>query len=83
MSIDQPKLENMTALLNFQSMLVVVLLSICTCSYLRPSFPALIDKKAHGFRGVAGKLAVIGDRLSPYVSLACLVVAGSTLFIRT
>lgn len=72
----------MTALLNLHAMLVVLLLSICTCSFLRPSFPSLIDKKAQGFRGVAGKLAVIGDRLSPYVSVACLLMAGATLFFR-
>ncbi|KAL8424350.1 hypothetical protein Efla_000807 [Eimeria flavescens] len=54
----------MTALLNLQSMLVVLVLSICTCSFLRPSFPSIIDKRAEGFRGVAGRLAVVGDRLS-------------------
>lgn len=72
----------MTALLNLQAMLVVLVLSICTCSFLRPSLPRLIDRKAEGFRGVAGKLAVIGDRLSPYVSLACVIMAATTLFCR-
>ncbi|KAH8585025.1 pyrophosphate-dependent 6-phosphofructokinase [Cryptosporidium sp. chipmunk genotype I] len=45
------------------SMIVVVLLSICTCSYLRPKIPGLIDNKKAGFLGILGKMAVIGDRL--------------------
>lgn len=72
----------MSALFNFQSMIVVVLLSICTCSYLRPKIPGLIDNKKTGFLGILGKMAVIGDRLSPYVSFACIFMAGMTLFYR-
>lgn len=72
----------MSALFNFQSMLTVVILAICTCTYLRPRFPSLIDNKQPGFKGVLGKLAVVGDRLSGYVSVACIVMAFTTLFFR-
>ncbi|PFH34298.1 putative transmembrane protein [Besnoitia besnoiti] len=72
----------MSALFNFQSMLTVVLLAICTCTYLRPRFPSLIDNKQPGFKGVLGKFAVLGDRLSGYVSAACVLMAFSTLFLR-
>ncbi|EPR61179.1 putative transmembrane protein 167, partial [Toxoplasma gondii TgCatPRC2] len=71
----------MSALFNFQSMLTVVLLAICTCSYLRPRFPSLVDNKRPGFKGVLGRLAVVGDRLSGYVSLACILLAFATLFL--
>ncbi|KAH8738642.1 conserved small protein [Cryptosporidium ryanae] len=67
---------------NKQSMIVVILLSICTCSYLRPKIPGIIDNKKTGFLGILGKMAVIGDRLSPYVSLLCIFMACMTLFYR-
>ncbi|PKI83481.1 hypothetical protein MVES_002411 [Malassezia vespertilionis] len=49
----------MTALFNFQSLLLVVLLTICTCTFL----------------GVFYKGARIGERLSPYCALACFTMA--------
>ncbi|EEA05232.1 uncharacterized protein CMU_043060 [Cryptosporidium muris RN66] len=72
----------MSALFNFQSMLVVVLLCICTCSYLRPKIPSLIDNKKAGFLGILGKMAVIGDRLSPYVSISCILMGFMTILYR-
>ena len=79
----QWKRSRMSALFNFQSLLTVIVLFICTCSYLRPRFGSTyINPKRPGFWGVTGKAAVIGDRLSPWVSAACLIMAGSTLFVR-
>ncbi|ORX66480.1 DUF1242-domain-containing protein [Linderina pennispora] len=52
-----------SALFKFQSLLLVILLTICTCTYLRAQAPALIDRNKKG------------ERLSPYVSLACIVMA--------
>jgi hypothetical protein len=72
----------MTALFNFQSLMTVVLLSVCTATYLRPRFPSFIDAKKAGFPGLFGRFAVIGERLSPYISLGCFVMAIVTIFLR-
>lgn len=62
--------------------LVVLLLTICTCSYLRPRFGNYLHPKSPGFPGMFGRFAVIGDRLSPWVSLACIAMFFVTLFMR-
>ena len=72
----------MTALFNFQSLVTVLLLAVCTATYLRPRFPSFIDHKKPGFTGLFGRFAVIGERLSPYVALGCLVMAFMTIFSR-
>ena len=84
----------MTALFNFQSLLTVLLLAVCTATYLRPRFPTYIDPKKPGFTGMYiyipaissaglfGRFAVIGERLSPYIALGCAVMAIVTLFWR-
>ncbi|KAJ6636316.1 Protein kish-A [Pseudolycoriella hygida] len=38
----------MSALFNFQSLLSVILLLICTCTYLRSLFPSLLDRNKTG-----------------------------------
>eukprot|EP00850_Spirogloea_muscicola_P009426 SM000053S17383 [mRNA] locus=s53:45171:45785:+ [translate_table: standard] len=63
----------MSALFDFQSFLTVVLLVICTCTYVKINFPRLMDQKT-GFRGFFWKAARIGERLSPWVSVACLTM---------
>ncbi|KAH8920616.1 DUF1242-domain-containing protein [Atractiella rhizophila] len=65
----------MSALFNFQSLLLVILLIICTCTYVRGTAPALVDRNKEGFLGLFFKCARIGERLSPYVSLACIAMA--------
>jgi hypothetical protein len=72
----------MSALFNFQSLLSVVLLVICTCAYLRALFPSLIDRNKVGLMGTFWKCARIGERKSPWVAVACLVMAFSVLFVR-
>lgn len=72
----------MSAIFNFQSMMTCVLLLICCCSYLRPRLPSYINPKRQGFLGVLGRCAVIGDRLSPYVSASLVAMAGARLFLR-
>ena len=37
-----------SALFNFQSLLVVILLLICTCAYFRSMFPRIIDPHRKG-----------------------------------
>ncbi|RZC42379.1 DUF1242 domain containing protein [Asbolus verrucosus] len=39
----------MSALFNFQSLLTVVLLIICTCAYLRSLFPSMMDRNKVGY----------------------------------
>ena len=38
----------MSAIFNFQSLLVVVLLLICTCAYVHAQAPAFMDRNKHG-----------------------------------
>ncbi|RSH81874.1 uncharacterized protein EHS24_008069 [Apiotrichum porosum] len=63
-----------SALFNFQSLLLVLLLLICTCTYVRGAAPGLVDRNREGFTGLFYKFARIGERLSPYVSLACIIM---------
>ncbi|KXH52275.1 transmembrane protein 167 [Colletotrichum nymphaeae SA-01] len=42
------KLANMTALFNFQSLLLVILLLICTCAYAHQLMPAIMDRNKDG-----------------------------------
>ncbi|CAD7951726.1 unnamed protein product [Amoebophrya sp. A25] len=71
----------MTVLMDVNSALTALILAICTCTYLQPSF-SFIDPKKPGFGGAAGRFAVIGKRLSPYVSAACMIMAVVTLVYR-
>lgn len=106
------------ALFNFQSLLTVLLLMICTCAYVHHIRPQLLDSHKTGYRGLFWKLARIGifgearrggtgeilrhlsvdpfsdpnsfrssllraagERLSPVISLGCLLMAINVLFI--
>ncbi|KAM0046273.1 putative protein kish [Helianthus debilis subsp. tardiflorus] len=53
----------MSALFNFHSFLTVVLLVICTCTFLKMQFPAILEQKT-GFRGFFWKAARIGKFLT-------------------
>ncbi|CAH8663482.1 unnamed protein product [Schistosoma rodhaini] len=70
----------MSALFNFQSLLSVILLLICTCAYIRHFSPTLLDSRKHGLLGLFWKCARIGERKSPYVAVCCILMAGSVLF---
>eukprot|EP01134_Creolimax_fragrantissima_P003197 CFRG3197T1 len=70
----------MSAIFNFQSLLVVLLLMVCTCTYLHAWAPAMLDARKQGVSGVPWKLARIGERLSPYVSFCCFVMACAVLY---
>jgi hypothetical protein len=37
-----------SALFNFQSLLIVILLTICTCAYIRGQMPSLLDRNKTG-----------------------------------
>ena len=75
----------MSALFNFHAFMVTILLFICLCSYLGEIFPQTIRQSSEftrGFKGMVRKAAVVGDRLSPWVSIACIGFAGANIFIR-
>ncbi|KAB5583675.1 hypothetical protein GE09DRAFT_947505, partial [Coniochaeta sp. 2T2.1] len=64
-----------SALFNFQSLLLVILLLICTSAYVHQMFPAILDRNKNGFMGIFWKCARIGERLSPYISICCVLMA--------
>ncbi|XP_054288250.1 protein kish-A [Macrosteles quadrilineatus] len=69
----------MSAIFNFQSLLTVILLLICTCAYIRNLFPSLLDRNKVGLLGTFWKCARIGERKSPYVAVFCVIMATSVL----
>uniref|UniRef100_A0A3B3SXL1 Protein kish n=1 Tax=Paramormyrops kingsleyae TaxID=1676925 RepID=A0A3B3SXL1_9TELE len=69
-----------SAIFNFQSLLTVILLLICTCAYIRALAPNLLDKNKTGVLGIFWKCARIGERKSPYVACCCVIMAISILF---
>ena len=73
------------AIFNFQSMLLVCLLLIVTCTLLKnssvPILPGLINANKTGFASIFYKFTVIGERLSPYVAIACIIMAIQTMFL--
>ena len=73
----------MSALLNFKSFLVIVLLFICTSTFLRKQRPSMFQNRAQA-SGMMHKMlykgSVIGTRLSPYVSVSCFLMAFAVLF---
>lgn len=76
-----------SAIFDFSSLITVILLLICACTYLRSYRPAIFDNATEphrhtGFRGLCWKLSRIGERISPYVSIACLMMAVHVLFIN-
>ena len=78
--------EMVLAIFNFQSMLLVCLLLIVTCTLLKnssvPILPGLIAANKTGFASIFHKFSVIGERLSPYVAIACLIMAIQTVFLE-
>eukprot|EP00727_Mastigamoeba_balamuthi_P006917 m51a1_g2846 putative protein kish-a-like (72) ;mRNA; r:286785-287150 len=69
-----------TGFFNFQSMLVVIALTICTCTYLHACAPWLLDNHKKGLSGTWWKLARIGERLSPWVALSCVALGVMRLY---
>ncbi|CAM1297064.1 Uncharacterised protein g1709 [Pycnogonum litorale] len=70
----------MSALFNFQSLLTVILLLICTCAYVRSISASILDRHKQGLLGIFWKCARIGERKSPYVAFCCVAMAFSILF---
>ena len=85
-----PAPHSQAAIFNFASWLSVVLLFICGCSYLHTKLDSKCslqgqpskysDNWKHGITGLWWKAARIGERCSPWVAVACVVMAVHTLF---
>ncbi|CCE79312.1 Piso0_001369 [Millerozyma farinosa CBS 7064] len=69
----------MSALFNFQSLIQVILLLICTCTYVHATWPMLLDRNKTAALGVFWKFARVGERLSPYVAIGCFLSAFNVL----
>uniref|UniRef100_A0A8I6AJY0 Protein kish n=1 Tax=Rattus norvegicus TaxID=10116 RepID=A0A8I6AJY0_RAT len=63
------------------SLLTVFLLLICTCAYVRFLAPSILDRNKTGLLVIFWKCARIGEFKSPYVTICCIVMAFSILFI--
>jgi hypothetical protein len=94
----------MSALFDFPSLLVVILLFICTMTFVRSLYPNIFDTvdnsnkdqnnqnnsfgtpssqvKHVGLYGLCWKASRIGERLSPYIGVACAIMAIHILFIK-
>lgn len=63
----------MSAFFNFTSLVRLLILCICTVTYLKRQFPSFFKQKQDG--GVASifyKANIIGTRLSPYIGAMCI-----------
>lgn len=72
--------------------MTVMLLFICTCTYVRGMRATIFDepskedelnpraKRRRGIRGMCWKAARVGERISPYVAVALIGMALHTLY---
>ena len=74
----------MSALFDFPSLLLVILLFICSAAFTRSLYPSIFGtaNQHAGFYGFCWKASRIGERLSPYIATACFVMAFYTLFLK-
>jgi len=85
-----PSNRNQSALFDVSSLLTVLLLFICSCTYIRSLRPSIFttmtpegpSSKHEGLLGICYKASRVGERLSLYVGAACAIMAFHTLFIR-
>jgi hypothetical protein len=82
----------MSALFDFSSLLVVIILFICACTFTRSLYPTIFNGKVDassngkidrsGLNGLCWKASRVGERISPYVAVACLLMAFHLLFLK-
>ncbi|OEU17278.1 hypothetical protein FRACYDRAFT_184075 [Fragilariopsis cylindrus CCMP1102] len=70
----------MSAIFDFSSVLMILLLMICTSCYLRELRPGIFDGNRTGFGGFCWKMSRVGERMSPFVGAGCLFMAAYVLF---
>lgn len=70
----------MSAIFNFQSLLVVIMLLIATCSYITSYASTFIgNRKEYGIWAFIWKGSRIGDRCSLWISISCLALSVKVL----
>ena len=87
----------MSALFDFPSLLVVLLLFICSTAFLRSLYPSIFNSadsssgpgvavsvaaQHKGLYGLCWKAARVGERLSPVIAVSCIIMAFHVLFIK-
>ncbi|VDM46551.1 unnamed protein product [Toxocara canis] len=73
----------MSSAYSFDGAVIVALLVICTCAYLKrvPRVSSWLLSEKKGFFGVLYKAAVVGVRLHSTVSVCCIAAAFYVLFV--
>lgn len=70
----------MAIFFDLQALIFVVVLGICTTTYLRSYYPSLATRSSQELhKKCIYKLSVIGERCSPLVAVICLWMALWTL----
>ncbi|EOB13092.1 Transmembrane protein 167A [Nosema bombycis CQ1] len=64
----------MSALFHLDALFRLFILLICTSTYIKRTFPSMINKNTKGFSSFFYKCSVVGERLSPYVAGICLIL---------
>ena len=72
----------MSALFNIESMITLIFLFICMSTYLKRIWPNKIMSFREGFSGLLRNASIVGERLSPLVSIGCMGLAWYNLFVR-
>ena len=87
----------MSALFDFPSLIIVILLFICSTSFLRALYPSIFTTKSatednttstspaaqhRGLYGICWKASRIGERLSPAIAVTCVIMAFHVLFVK-
>ncbi|KAI3379644.1 hypothetical protein SNEBB_009965 [Seison nebaliae] len=65
----------MSAIFNFESLITVIILMICTCAYVKNLFPTLVPRTT-GLRGLFWKFARVGERKSLWISGILIILSG-------
>mmetsp|Transcript_27049 Transcript_27049/g.40950 ORF Transcript_27049/g.40950 Transcript_27049/m.40950 type:complete len:85 (-) Transcript_27049:728-982(-) len=84
----------MTAIFDFSSLITVLLLLVCTCTYIRELRPTIFDGgkvlepgqrilPREGLSAFFWRCSRIGERLSPYIGACCAIMVVHVLFLKT
>mmetsp|Transcript_13587 Transcript_13587/g.42894 ORF Transcript_13587/g.42894 Transcript_13587/m.42894 type:complete len:87 (-) Transcript_13587:196-456(-) len=86
----------MSAIFDFSSLITVILLFVCTSTYVRALRTTIYDEtpgpddavgsnlppRRRGLRAICWKASRIGERASPYVSISLLAMSCHILFFK-
>ena len=78
----------MSALFDFSSLIIVILLFISLVTHTKSLYPTIfndaegVEHPHSGLKGICWKFSRVGERCSPYIGGACIIMAIHLLFIR-